>query len=337
MDLSVKDLLRSGAERTDRALERLLPTPDTPPHSIHRAMRHSVFAGGKRLRPILCFEAWRMAAQHGPAHSSAAESAPELGAALEMLHTYSLIHDDLPALDNDDLRRGQPTCHKVFGEAIAILAGDALQTLAFDTIARLDSPPVTTVEILREVATAVGTGIGPLPPGAGLRDLPPGIAPGMIGGQVVDIESEGKHQVGGPQATRAPQPPTAELVEQIHRAKTGALITVSIVAGGLLSGAGQDTITRLRTFGQNAGLAFQIVDDVLDITEASEQLGKTAGKDTASTKATWPAIYGSADGIARSLADAQSLIADAFAALDSFGPAANPLKSLAQYLVDRKN
>ena len=337
MDLSVQDLLRSGAERTDRALDRLLPSPGTPPHSIHRAMRHSVFAGGKRLRPILCFEAWRMAAQQDPTHSSAMDSATELGAALEMLHTYSLIHDDLPALDNDDLRRGQPTCHKVFGEAIAILAGDALQTLAFGTIARLRCPAITTIDILREVATAVGTGVGPIPLDADLHDLPPGIVPGMIGGQVVDLESEGKRQHGDPAAEHTAQPPTAELVEQIHRAKTGALITVSIVAGGHVAGAGQDTIDRLRTFGRNAGLAFQIVDDVLDITEASEQLGKTAGKDTASTKATWPAIYGSSDGIARSLADAQSLIADAFAALDSFGPAAHPLKQLAQYLVDRKN
>ncbi len=313
MDLSVKDLIHLGAERTDRALERLLPSPGTPPHSIHRAMRHSVFAGGKRLRPILCYEAWRMARTPGSGEAAAVD----LGAAIEMLHTYSLIHDDLPALDNDDLRRGQPTCHKVFGDAIAILAGDALQTLALHTIAHLDCPAPTTVEILREITAAVGTGVGPTPTGT---DPKPGMTPGMIGGQVVDIESEG-------------QPPTAELVEQIHRAKTGALITVSIVTGGHVAGANRDTIARLRTFGENAGLAFQIVDDVLDITEASEQLGKTAGKDTASTKATWPAVFG----VERSLADARDLIANAFAALDPFGSVADPLKSLAQYLVDRKN
>lgn len=239
--------------------------------------------------------------------------AAELGAALEMIHTYSLIHDDLPALDNDDLRRGQPTCHVVFGEAIAILAGDALQTLAFQTIAALPSLPATTVAILREVSLAIGTGVGTLTP----------LPPGMIGGQVVDIESEGK-------------PPTAELVEAIHRAKTGALITVSIVAGGLLAmGATHhgDTVARLRTFGEKAGLAFQIVDDVLDMTQDSAQLGKTAGKDAATTKATWPAVYG----VDRSLADARSLIADAFAALEPFGPAADNLKAIAQYLVDRKN
>jgi geranylgeranyl diphosphate synthase type II len=300
-------------------------------------MRHSVFAGGKRLRPILCMEAAKMVAATG----EVPEGAANLGAALEMIHTYSLIHDDLPALDNDDLRRGQPTCHVVFGEAIAILAGDALQTLAFHTIAYLPCFDYKIVRILREVSAAVGTGVGPT------SSLPPG----MIGGQVVDIESEG-------------QAPTAELVESIHRAKTGALITTSIVSGGILglphiyssmgSGSGhegaarakalveasqtarlahEDTIARLRTFGEKAGLAFQIVDDVLDMTQSSAELGKTAGKDTATTKATWPAVYG----IDRSLKDAEELIADAFAALEPFGPAANPLKSLAQYLVERKN
>ena len=156
MHSTVKTLLHSGAQLTDAALERLLPSPDTLPHSIHRAMRHSVFAGGKRLRPILCMEAARMVAGNG----KIPEGAADLGAALEMLHTYSLIHDDLPALDNDDLRRGHPTCHVVFGEAIAILAGDALQTLAFQTIAQLPTPPATTVAILREISLAVGTGVG---------------------------------------------------------------------------------------------------------------------------------------------------------------------------------
>jgi geranylgeranyl diphosphate synthase, type II len=316
MDFQVQTLLADGAKLTDDALERLLPSPDTLPHSIHRAMRHSVFAGGKRLRPILCMEAARMV--------SGVESYPagvaELGAALEMIHTYSLIHDDLPALDNDDLRRGQPTCHVVFGEAIAILAGDALQTLAFQTIANLPAPGGTVVAILRDVSTAVGTGIGRL------GDLDTGLAPGMIGGQVVDIESEGAQ-------------PTAELVETIHRAKTGALITTSIVSGGIYALPGveaaraknEDTIARLRVFGENAGLAFQIVDDILDMTQSSAELGKTAGKDTASVKATWPAVFG----IEQSRRDAQQLIADAFAALEPFGEAAGPLKALAQYLTTR--
>jgi geranylgeranyl diphosphate synthase type II len=330
MHSNVKSLLTSGAQLTDAALERLLPSPDTLPHSIHRAMRHSTFAGGKRLRPILCMEAARMVAGSADVPARAAnfgaalemllsdlpplpEGVEDLGAALEMLHTYSLIHDDLPALDNDDLRRGQPTCHKVFGEAIAILAGDALQTLAFQTIAQLPASPATVVAILKDISLAVGTGVGPHSP----------LPPGMIGGQVVDIESEGT-------------PPTAELVESIHRAKTGALITTSIVSGGLFGGAGHesaDTITRLRTFGEKAGLAFQIVDDVLDMTQSSADLGKTAGKDTASIKATWPAVYG----IDQSLKDAEQLIADAFEALAPFGEAATPLKSLALYLVERKN
>ncbi len=277
-------------------------------------MRHSTFAGGKRLRPILCMEAARMVS----GGADIPEGAADLGAAVEMLHTYSLIHDDLPALDNDDLRRGQPTCHVAFGEAIAILAGDALQTLAFQTIASLPSRPAATVAILREVALAVGTGVGRV------GDIETALPPGMIGGQVVDIESEGK-------------PPTADLVESIHRAKTGALITVSIVAGGLYGMAtaqgSTDTIARLRTFGEKAGLAFQIVDDVLDMTQDSAQLGKTAGKDTASIKATWPAVYG----IDQSLKDAEELIADAFAALAPFGAAADPLKALANYLVERKH
>jgi len=310
MDPKVKTLLLSGAQLTDAALERLLPSPDTLPHSIHRAMRHSVFAGGKRLRPILCMEAARMVSGGIEIPAGAAD----LGAALEMIHTYSLIHDDLPALDNDDLRRGKPTCHVVFGEATAILAGDALQTLAFQTISALPTPPSITVAILREISLAIGTGVGANSP----------LPPGMIGGQVVDIESEGKQ-------------PTAELVESIHRAKTGALISTSIVSGGLYGSAHahttEDTIARLRTFGEKAGLAFQIVDDVLDMTQSSAELGKTAGKDTASIKATWPAVYG----IDQSLKDANQLIADAFEALTPFGPAADPLKSLATYLVERKH
>jgi geranylgeranyl diphosphate synthase type II len=308
MPFDVQVLLKSGAALTDQALERLLPTPDTPPHSIHRAMRHSTFAGGKRLRPILCLAAARMVSGSEAGDRTVAE----LGAALEMIHTYSLIHDDLPALDNDDLRRGQPTCHVVFGEATAILAGDALQTLAFQTIAQLPCSAATTVAILREISAAISTGVG--------ADLPGGLPPGMIGGQVMDIEGEGAK-------------PTAELVERIHRAKTGALITVSVVAGGLLGGADAAAAARLRTFGEKAGLAFQIVDDVLDVTQDSAQLGKTAGKDTASDKATWPAVFG----IEESIHAANELVADAFAALEPFGAAAEPLKALATYLTTRTN
>jgi geranylgeranyl diphosphate synthase type II len=338
MESSVQSLLASGAKLTDAALERLLPSAETLPVSIHRAMRHSVFAGGKRLRPVLCMEAARMVA----GTSELPAGVDSLGAALEMLHTYSLIHDDLPALDNDDLRRGHPTCHVAFGEAIAILAGDALQTLAFQTIAQLLAPAEAVVKILREVSVAVGTGIGR----SGEMDT--GLAPGMIGGQVVDIESGGVA-------------PTAELVAAIHRAKTGALITASIVSGALYGLAAKssgfilgpdattteikasieaknsanacrdDTIARLRTFGEKAGLAFQIVDDILDLTQSSAELGKTAGKDAASIKATWPAVYG----LEQSRRDAGWLIAEAFAAVEPFGPAADPLKSLARYLTTR--
>jgi geranylgeranyl diphosphate synthase type II len=313
MDPPVQSLLASGAKLTDAALERLLPSPETPPVSIHRAMRHSVFAGGKRLRPILCMEAARMVAGTGELPAGVVS----LGAALEMLHTYSLIHDDLPALDNDDLRRGHPTCHVAFSEAIAILAGDALQDLAFQTIAQLPAPAESVVRILREVSIAVGTGIG--------RTDESGIAPGMIGGQVVDIESEGVA-------------PTAELVETIHRAKTGALITASIVSGGLYGLAAnpgaldsETWVQRLRSFGEKAGLAFQIVDDILDLTQSSAELGKTAGKDAASIKATWPAVYG----LEQSRCDADRLISEAFAAVEPFGTAADPLKSLARYLTTR--
>ena len=250
MPPDVHEILRSGVERTDRALEHLLPQPDVQPASIHRAMRHSTFAGGKRLRPVLSMEAARMVGGGG----ELPDGVEELAAAIEMLHTYSLIHDDLPALDNDDLRRGKPTCHVVFGEAIAILAGDALQTLAYQTLAGLRCPATATVSIVAEIARATGT------------------VNGMIGGQVMDLEGEG-------------EAPSAGLVEAIHAAKTGALITASLVTGGLYGGGNCEAIEHLRIFGQRAGLAFQIVDDVLDVTESSEQLGKTAGKDTATVKA----------------------------------------------------
>jgi len=296
MPVDVKSLIQEGAELTDRALEELLPSVDVVPSSIHGAMRHSTFAGGKRLRPVLAMQAAVTIAGRLPA------GVARLGAALEMLHTYSLIHDDLPPLDNDDLRRGKPTCHTVFGEAIAILAGDALQTRAFEVLASLDAPPAAVVKIIGLIANAVGT------------------VDGMIGGQVLDIESEHLK-------------PTPELVEAIHRAKTGALIRVSIVSGGVFAGATGEDIARLDTFGRKAGLAFQIVDDVLDRTVDSAHLGKTAGKDQATEKATWPAVFG----LEQSQRDAASLIEEAFAALAPYGSRADGLKSVARYLVERKN
>jgi geranylgeranyl diphosphate synthase type II len=291
----LKETLEQGQRLADAALDRLIPLETEHPESIHKAMRHSVFAGGKRLRPVLCMEAGRMVAGSLPARIE------ELGAALEMLHTYSLIHDDLPALDNDDLRRGRPTCHKAFGEAIAILAGDALQTQAYEVLARLKCPSEARVRIIEEIAHGTGT------------------VDGMIGGQVVDLESEHIR-------------PTAEMLEYIHRSKTAALITASLVSGGLYAGTKDNQVAKLRAFGLAIGLAFQIVDDVLDVTQTSEQLGKTAGKDTASEKATYPALFG----IEASVARADALVNQAFSELDSFGERAEPLKELARFLVERK-
>jgi geranylgeranyl diphosphate synthase type II len=291
----LQETLEQGQALTDAALDRLIPLETQPPQSIHKAMRHSVFAGGKRLRPVLCIEAGRMIAGTLP------PKIEELGAALEMLHTYSLIHDDLPALDNDDLRRGRPTCHKVFGEALAILAGDALQTQAYEVLSRLQCPAEARVRIIEEIARGTGT------------------LDGMIGGQVVDLEAEHTD-------------PTVEMLEYIHRAKTAALITASLVSGGLYAGAKDDEVKKLWSFGQSIGLAFQIVDDVLDVTQTSEQLGKTAGKDTAAQKVTYPALFG----IEESERKADALVSSAFSELESFGERAGRLKELARYLVERK-
>src|SRR5437773_2550093 len=292
----LKEILEQGQSLTDAALDRLLPPETQHPVSIHKAMRHSVFAGGKRLRPILCIEAGRMVAGAIPA------GIDDLGAALEMLHTYSLIHDDLPALDNDDLRRGRPTCHKVFGEAIAILAGDALQTQAYEVLSRLRCSAASRVRIIEEIARGTGT------------------VEGMIGGQVVDLEAEHTK-------------PTLATLEYIHRSKTAALISASVVSGGVYGGADDEVAGKLESFGRSIGLAFQIVDDVLDLTQTSEQLGKTAGKDTAAEKATYPALFG----IDESLRKADALMQTALASLDTFGSCGEKLKALARFLVERKH
>ena len=292
----LEQTLEEGRKLADAALERLLPPGSERPTSIHRAMRHSVFAGGKRIRPILCMEAGRAVAGALP------PGIEELGAALEMLHTYSLIHDDLPALDNDDLRRGRPTCHKVFGEAIAILAGDGLQTQAYETLARLGCPAEGRVKIIEEIARGTGT------------------VNGMIGGQVVDLEAE---------HTRA----DAETLEYIHRSKTAALITSSVVAGGIYAGAAVGQVTNLRCFGESIGLAFQIIDDLLDVTKTSEQLGKTAGKDVASEKATYPALFG----LEESRKKADELLRTASKALDLFEARGDVLRNVARFLVERES
>jgi len=292
---SLQETLDRGIQQIDAALDRLIPAAEAYPVSIHRAMRHSVFAGGKRIRPILCMEAARAVAGALPA------GVEDLGSALEMLHTYSLVHDDLPALDNDDLRRGKPTCHVVYGEATAILAGDALQTQAYEVLAQLKCPAEARVRIIEEIARGTGT------------------VAGMIGGQVVDLESEHAK-------------PDAKVLEYIHRAKTGALLTASVVSGGLYAGGSDKQIEALRRIGASIALAFQIVDDVLDVTQSSEQLGKTAGKDTATEKLTYPALFG----IDASLERADELITDAHSALDILGSRAQMLNELANYLVQRK-
>ena len=278
----------------DAALEQLLPPETEQPPSIHRAMRYSVFAGGKRVRPILCLETARI---------FSADVTPALhpACAIEMIHTYSLIHDDLPALDNDDLRRGKSTCHKKFGEATAILAGDALLTLAFETIGATPAESARCVAILKEIASAAGT------------------INGMVGGQVADLEAEGKRI--GP-----------EMLEYIHKSKTAALIRASVTSGALCAGAAQDDVARLRRFGGTLGWLFQVTDDILDVEESSAALGKTAGKDAAQQKATYPAIHG----LQRSHEIAHELASKAVAELEPYGERASRLRAIAEYLVARR-
>lgn len=278
----------------DAQLERLLPVESAQPSTIHTAMRYSVFAGGKRVRPILCLEAARI---FDPDPASALFP----GCAIEFIHTYSLIHDDLPALDNDDLRRGKPTCHKKFGEATAILAGDALLTLAFETIAAAPVPAERRVAMVTEIASAAGT----------IR--------GMVGGQVADLEAEG----------RGANP---ELLEYIHRSKTAALIRASISSGALCAGAAPQDVERLRCFGENIGWAFQVTDDILDVEETSAALGKTAGKDIAQQKATYPSIYG----LERSHQIAKELADKAIDELAPFAAKADRLRAIAEFLVHRR-
>ncbi len=293
--MKLPDFFEEDHAAVEKALESLLPLETTPPASIHRAIRYSVFAGGKRIRPILCVEAARL-------FRDDYQAAIPAGCALEFIHTYSLIHDDLPALDNDDLRRGKPTCHKVFGEALAILAGDALLTLAFQTLSNIPIEPARRIQVIAEVSAAAGT------------------VNGMVGGQVADVEAAG-HSVND------------ETLEYIHRSKTAALIRGSIVAGAIAGGATNQDVEKLRRFGEDIGWAFQVVDDILDIEESSSALGKTAGKDQAQQKATYPAVYG----LKKSRAIASELEAKALRELDSYGERATRLRQLAEFLVERRS
>ena len=292
---SLQDYFAEQVRAVDRALHEWVPDEDVEPVSIHRAMRYSLFAGGKRIRPILAIAA-------GRAVSDAPDGIENAAATLELIHTYSLIHDDLPALDNDDLRRGRPTCHKVFGDAMAILAGDALLTLAFEVLSRLTGiGPEQKIRLVEELSRAAGT-VG-----------------GMIGGQVNDIEGERKR-------------PTALLLESIHKAKTGALLRASVRMGAIYAGASEQELTALSEYGEHVGLAFQIIDDVLDVEESSEVLGKTAGKDQTQQKITFPAVYGLAQ--SHEMAEQERLAAHA--ALRIFDDRADRLRQVADFIVQRK-
>ena len=284
-------LLAASVARVEAGLDRHLPPADARPARLHAAMRYSLMGGGKRLRPILCLAACELA-------GGEAQQAMPTAVALEMIHTMSLIHDDLPAMDNDDLRRGRPTNHKVYGEANAILAGDALLTRAFEMVA-LRSPGVPAERLLAVV---------------GELSLASG-APGLVGGQVVDLECEGKSV-------------DLERLEYIHLHKTGALLRACVISGALIAGAPDALVEALRVYARGIGLAFQIIDDILDITQTSEQLGKSAGKDAAAGKATYPAVFG----LEKSRREAARLTKAALKALEPFGKNADFLRAVADQL-----
>lgn len=290
---SLKTHAAQQRKRIDAALNRALPRPSVRPATLHESMRYSIFAGGKRLRPILCLAA-------AEACGGDDKLAIPAACAVECIHTYSLIHDDLPCMDDDDLRRGKPTNHKVYGEAVAVLAGDALLTLAFEIVGA------------SEPARRYGSGdmVRDLAVTAGSRHL--------VGGQVADIEGEGAG-LG------------ARELRFIHDSKTAALLTCAIRLGGMSAGATPRKLEALTEFGQSLGLAFQIIDDILDVTQTSEKLGKSAGKDEATDKATYPAIHG----LEKSRKEAARLTAKSIAALKPFGKAGARLEQIAHYLLDR--
>jgi geranylgeranyl diphosphate synthase type II len=291
---TISQYLEEQRALIDQELDQILPSEDTFPYSIHRAMRYSVFAGGKRLRPILCAEVGRLFGADEP-------PLLRIASALELVHTYSLIHDDLPALDNDDLRRGKPTCHRAFGEATAILTGDALLTLAYEVLSEPGKcSPERQLRIIYELAQATGT-----------RN-------GMVAGQVMDLEST-NHAID------------AERLELIHSSKTGAFLCAAVRCGAIFAGAREPDIDRLTIYGRKIGLAFQIVDDLLDVLGSSATLGKTPGKDDHQSKATYPALYG----IEESRRQAALLIEEALESLRPYGAAADRLRQLAHFLIER--
>lgn len=286
--------LASYRSRIERVLDESLALPDSGTARLREAMRYSALGGGKRLRPSLVYLT-------GESLGAPLDELDSPAAAVELIHVYSLVHDDLPAMDDDDLRRGQPTCHKKFGEATAILAGDGLLTLAFETLAGAPIEAARRAAVISEVARAAGT------------------VRGMVAGQVADIEAEGKE-------------PDAAALEYIHRSKTAALIRGSVAAGGIAAGASDGDVERLRKFGENIGWAFQVVDDILDVEESSSALGKTAGKDQAQKKLTYPAVYG----LARSREISFVLAGSALRELETYGIKGRPLEDLARYLIERR-
>jgi geranylgeranyl diphosphate synthase, type II len=285
--------------RVERALDDALPPESAWPETIHRAVRYSLFAGGKRLRPLLVLAA-------AEAVGASEDDVMGYACAVEMIHTYSLIHDDLPAMDNDDLRRGKPTSHKVFGEAVAILAGDALLTRAFHLLSAV--PAVWPADRLRRCLQAAAL----LAEACGTR--------GLIGGQVLDLESEGREV-------------DAATLERLHRAKTGALLCACVMGAAVLGDAPEPDRTRLERYARAVGLAFQVVDDVLDATEGAAQLGKTAGKDRAAGKATYVRVHG----LEQAQRTAQQLHEQALDALAPLGPRADLLRELARMMVERRS
>ncbi|MEM7592532.1 MAG: geranylgeranyl diphosphate synthase CrtE [Cyanobacteria bacterium P01_A01_bin.83] len=289
----LNNYLKQQKKIVEQALDKSIAI--ARPEKIYEAMRYSLLAGGKRLRPILCLATCDLT-------GGTVEMAIPTACALEMIHTMSLIHDDLPAMDNDDFRRGKPTNHKVFGEDIAILAGDGLLAYAFEYVAT-QTKNVAAENIIRVVAR-LGQTVG---------------AAGLVGGQVLDLESEGKTDI------------TAETLSFIHTHKTGALLEASVVCGAMVANAGEEDIAHLSQYAKNIGLAFQIIDDILDITATDEQLGKTAGKDLEAQKATYPSLWG----IKKSQIKAQELVDQAIAQLAGYGAKAEPLRAVANYIVTR--
>jgi geranylgeranyl diphosphate synthase, type II len=295
--MDLKEYLKNRCQLVDKALEEVLPPADELPASLHGSMRYSVFAGGKRVRPVLMLAACETV-------GGKPEQAMAAACAMEMIHTYSLIHDDLPAMDDDDFRRGNPTNHKVYGEATAILAGDALLTEAFILLSRDESgsDPAARLKVIQEISGAAGSR-------------------GMVGGQVVDMESEGNAEID------------LATLSYIHTHKTGALIRASVRAGAILGGADTKSLDSLTRYGEAIGLAFQIADDILDVEGTTEELGKDAGSDEARGKATYPALVG----LEASKRRAQELVDMALDSLAAFDERAEPLRQIASYIVKRKS